>query len=358
MYGLAARIDPETYFALARATYAEMALAGITCVGEFHYLHHGPGGRPYDDPNEIGKALIEAAREAGIRITLLDACYLHGGIGEEPNHVQRRFSDGDGDAWARRVGELADAPGSRIGAAIHSVRAVDPDAAARVAAWADERPLHAHVSEQVAENDASRAAYARSPTSLLAAAGALAERFTAVHATHVDGDDIGVLGRARVTCCLCPTTERDLADGVGPARALVDAGAGLALGSDSHAIIDLLEEARAVELDERLQSGERGRHSAGELLTAATAGGHACLGWPEAGRLEPGALCDLVTVGLDAPRLAGTDFEQAIPSLVFAGSAADVRHVVVGGRLVVRGGAHVELDVAGELRGAIEAAWR
>src|SRR3954451_24735486 len=136
MYGLAARIDPELYFALARATFAEMALTGVTCVGEFHYLHHGPGGVPYGDPNEVGKALIEAARGAGIRITLLDACYLHGAIGEEPNHIQRQFSDGDAERWAARVSQLSDGPGALIGAAIHSVRAVDPDSAARVAAWA------------------------------------------------------------------------------------------------------------------------------------------------------------------------------------------------------------------------------
>jgi len=356
MYGLAAELDPDRYLALARATYAEMALAGITCVGEFHYLHHAPGGTRYADSNEMGRAMIEAAAEAGIRITLLDACYLHGGIGEEPNEVQRRFSDGAAEAWARRVDELADGPEVRIGAAIHSVRAVDPDSAAAVAEWAGGRPLHAHVSEQPAENEACRAEYGRTPTALLAGADAVDERFTAVHATHLDSGDAAILGGAAATCCLCPTTERDLGDGVGPARELAEAGARLALGSDSHAVIDPFEEARAVELDERLASGQRGRNSATDLLAAATAGGHAALGWTDAGRIERGAIADLVTVGLDSVRLAGADAASAIASLVFAGAAADVRGVIVGGREVVRDGIHVEVDAPLELDSAIAAA--
>jgi formiminoglutamate deiminase len=358
MYGLAARIDPELYFALARATFAEMALAGVTCVGEFHYLHHGPGGVPYEDPNEVGKALIEAARGAGIRITLLDACYLHGGIGEEPNHIQRRFSDGDAERWAARVSQLSDGPGTLIGAAIHSVRAVDPDSAARVAAWAGGRPLHAHVSEQPAENDACRAAYGRTPTEVLADAGATRPAFTAVHATHLTKEDVALLGVSPATCCFCPTSERDLADGIGPATELRRAGASLALGSDSQAVIDLFEEARAVELDERLATGERGRHTVHDLLQAATVNGHACLGWHDAGRIEEGAIADLVTIGLDSPRLAGAVAENAIQSLLFAATASDVRHVIAAGREIVRGGAHTELDVTAELAGAIAAAWR
>jgi formiminoglutamate deiminase len=355
MYEVAAALDPQTYYRLARATFAEMALAGITAVGEFHYLHHAPGGRSYDDPNEIGRALIAAAREAGIRITLLDACYLHGGIGAPLNEVQLRFADAGADAWAERVDALSDAEGVRIGAAIHSVRAVDPDAAASVAAWAAAggRPLHAHVSEQPAENEACRAAYGTSPTGVLARAGALGERFTAVHATHLDQADIVELGGARCCCCLCPTTERDLADGIGPAKALVDAGASLALGSDSHAVIDHFEEARAMELDERLASGERGRHDAESLLRAATVAGHAALGWPDAGAIRPGAYADLVTIRLDSVRLAGADPGTALEAAVFAASAADVERVVCGGRELVRAGVHTGLNVVAELRASI-----
>jgi formiminoglutamate deiminase len=355
MYALAERLDPESYLALARATFAEMALAGITAVGEFHYLHHGPGGEPYADPNEMGAALLEAARQAGIRITLIDACYLHGGIGSDLDATQRRFADADAGAWAERVAALEPGPGARAGAAIHSIRAVDPDSARAVTRFAAEYdlPLHAHVSEQQAENAACVKAYRRTPSEVLLEAGALGEAFTAVHATHLTDSDIELLGRAGCTCCLCPTTERDLADGIGPARALLDAGGKLALGSDSHAVIDHLEEARAVELDERLASGERGRHGAPALLEAATAAGYASIGWPEAGRIEPGALADLTTVGLTSVRTAGTTSESALDSVVFAATAADVTNVIVDGQPVVRGGAHVRLDVAAELGAAI-----
>src|SRR4051794_27691364 len=359
MYELAARLDPDLYLALARATYGEMALAGITCVGEFHYLHHGPDGTPYADPNAMGRALVQGARDAGIRITLLDACYLHGGIGEELTGAQRRFGDGDAERWAQRVANLSGGDGARIGAAIHSVRAVDPGSAATVAAWAGEReaPLHAHVSEQPAENEASRRAYGATPTAVLAEADALGERFTAVHGTHLSEPDIRLLGLAHTTCCLCPTTERDLADGIAGADRLRSAGIELALGSDSHAVIDLFEEARAVELDERLASGERGQTPASALLGAATENGHACLGWADAGRLTPGAIADLVTLAMDTPRLAGTGRREAADAVAFAASAADVRGVIVSGREVVRDGVHVALDVPGELAAAIQTVW-
>ncbi|MDX6582711.1 MAG: hypothetical protein QOI10_1895 [Solirubrobacterales bacterium] len=355
MYAVAARVDPENYLRLARAAFAEMALAGITAVGEFHYLHPGPGGEPYADRNEIGAALIEAAAQAGIRITLLDTCYLRGGIDQPLNEVQRRFADADAGAWEERVDALSDGDGVRIGAAIHSVRGVDPESAREVAAWAGatDRVLHAHVSEQPAENEACLQAYGASPTIVLERAGALSDRFTAVHATHLDESDIATLGGARCCCCLCPTTERDLADGIGPALALSEAGASLALGSDSHAMIDQFEEARALELDERLASGERGRHRAAALLRAATGNGHAALDWPEAGAIAAGRYADLVTVGLDGVRLAGTTAETALEGVVFAANAADVERVICSGRELVRDGVHTGLDVAAELRSSI-----
>jgi formiminoglutamate deiminase len=359
MYELASRLDPDLYLSLARATYGEMALAGITCVGEFHYLHHGPGGAPYADPNAMGEAVIQAAREAGIRITLIDACYLHGGIGKELTGAQQRFGDGDAERWAARVDQLEEGAGTRIGAAIHSVRAVDPDSASSVAAWARERkaPLHAHLSEQPAENQACLEVYRATPTTLLNEAGALGERFVAVHGTHLDDADFALLGGAGSTCCLCPTTERDLADGIGEAERMRRDGIAIALGSDSHAVIDLFEEARAVELDERLGTGERGRHPAGALLEAASDAGHRCLGWPDAGRIEPGAAADLVTVALESPRLAGTDAPSAVGSLVFTASAADVTGVIAGGREIVRERRHVDLDVPRELEVAIREVW-
>src|SRR5439155_335408 len=205
MYQVAGRLDPDSYLALARAVYAEMALAGITCVGEFHYVHHQPDGKPYADPNAMGRALIQAAAEAGLRITLLDTCYLTGGL--DQNGVlplagpQVRFSDGDGSRWADRA------------------EALGPDGRGLLAPHA-------------------------------------------------------------------------------PARPLAAAGCTLTLGSDSHAVIDILEEARGVEYAERLARRSRGHFTAETLLQAATTAGHTSLGWPDAGQITPGARADLVTVSL------------------------------------------------------------
>lgn len=358
MYGVAARLTPESYFALARAVYAEMALAGITSVGEFHYLHHAPGGVRYADPNAMGKALIAAAAEAGIRITLLDACYLAAGFGKGPERHQLRFSDGDADAWGERADALREDATTRIGAAVHSVRAVPADRLAPVARWAADRaaPLHVHLSEQTAENDACHAAHGRSPTRLLADHGVLGRRTTAVHATHLDPEDITLLGGTGTGVCLCPTTERDLADGIGPAALLQRAGSALTLGSDSHAVIDLLEEARAVEMHERLGTRARGHWTAAQLLRAATEQGQQALGWEAAGRIEAGALADLTTLTLESVRTAGTLPQFAAEAAVFAATAADVRHTVVGGRQVVRDGQHQGVpDVPGALAEAISA---
>ncbi|MBL1119898.1 formimidoylglutamate deiminase [Streptomyces sp. 110] len=343
MYGVADRLTPDSYFELARAVYAEMAMAGITCVGEFHYLHHAPGGARYGNPNAMGEALIAAAAEAGIRITLLDTCYLSSGFGAEPNEHQLRFSDGTAEAWAERVSGLKADGNTRIGAAIHSVRAVPVDQLATVSGWADEQtaPLHVHLSEQTAENDACVEAHGFTPTRLLADHGVLGPRTTAVHATHLTPGDIRLLGHAATGVCMCPTTERDLADGIGPAVELQSAGSPLSLGSDSHAVIDILEEARAMELDERLRTRARGHWTAAQLLRAATADGHAALGWgAEAGRIEVGALADLTTIALDSVRTAGPPPRLGAETAVFAATSADVRHTVVGGRHVVRDGAH------------------
>lgn len=355
MYDVAGRLDPDSYLALARAAYAEMALAGVTCVGEFHYLHHGPDGRPYDDPNAMGAALVEAAAQAGIRITLLDACYLTASVAGEPlAGVQRRFGDGDALRWAQRVDGFRPAGAHALrGAAIHSVRAVPAEQLATVAGWAYRQgaPLHVHLSEQPAENDACRAAHGRTPAGLLADRGVLGPDVTAVHATHPTSADLALLAEHRTGVCLCPTTERDLADGIGPARLMADAGIPLSLGSDSHAVVDLFEEARAVELDERLRTRRRGHFTAAALRDAATVSGHAALGWADAGRIAVGERADLVTVRLDSPRTAG------VPpvGVFFAATAADVDQVVVDGRQVVRDGRHLTVDVPAELRAAVAA---
>ena len=332
MYAVAQRLDPDSYLALARATYREMAAAGITCVGEFHYLHHQPDGTPYDDPNAMGQALIEAAGAAGIRLALLDTCYLSSGFGAPVEAAQLRYSDTDAERWAVRAAQLRGNDTTTIGAAIHSVRAVPAEQMPVVVEAAEGRPLHVHVSEQTQENDACMAAYGATPTQLLADHGVLGPMTTAVHATRVTTDDIHHLGSTRTHVCFCPTTERDLGDGVGPSRELHDAGSPLTLGSDSHALIDPFEEMRAVEMDERLAQQSRGHWSAVELLTSGTATGHASLGFPDAGEIRVGARADLVTLDTTTPRTAGTGADEQ--TAVFAATAADVIQVIADGRVI------------------------
>ena len=355
MYDLAGALDPDGYRRLARRTYAEMRAVGVSRVGEFHYLHHDPEGRPYQDPNAFGHALIAAAREAGIRITLLDTCYLAGGFGEPVQGVQRRFSDGTVQRWAERVELLhqqyADAPDVTVGAAIHSVRAVPAEAMPRVAAWATERnvPLHVHLSEQPRENADCVRAHGVTPTRLLYEQGVLGPGTTVVHGTHLTEDDVRLLSGAGATVVFCPTTEADLADGIGPGPALSEAGTELALGSDSHAVIDLLGEARALEWHERLRSGVRGRWTPSELLRIATENGHRALGHADAGMLVAGASADLVTLAIptepgedvrsvngpatapSVPAGPALDPDQLAGSAVFASGPADIRRVLVAG---------------------------
>lgn len=338
MYAVAGRLDPDTYYELARATYAEMVAAGYTAVGEFHYLHHQPDGTPYDDPNAMGNALLAAARDAGIRITLLDTLYLSSGFGAEPEGVQRRFSDGSAESWQERVSALAPLTGadSLIGVAAHSVRAVPAESLKAFAPYVEEgAPVHVHLSEQVAENAACVAAHGVTPTRLLADHGVLGPTTSAVHATHLTDEDIRLLGEARAYVAFCPTTERDLGDGIGPARQLQEAGATLTLGSDSHAVIDAFEEMRAVEMDERLAAQARGHWTAAELLLAGTADGHRSLGFADAGEIAVGHRADLVTVDLASPRTAGTGGDEH--TAVFAAGGADVTHVVVDGKVVFEG---------------------
>jgi formiminoglutamate deiminase len=338
MYSVAAKLNPDSYFTLARAVYGEMALAGITCVGEFHYLHHGPDGVPYDEPNAMGDALIAAAGEAGIRITLLDTLYLTSTVdGAGLEGVQRRFGDGDVDRWATRVAALKPPAHALIGAALHSVRAVP---ARDLAALAGRSPLHLHLSEQRAENERCLSVHGCTPTELLRRHGVLAPTTTAVHATHLSDQDIKLLGGSGTGACLCPTTERDLADGIAPAADLAAAGSPLSLGSDSQAVIDPFEELRGLEMDERLASEQRGHFTPTALLAAAT--NHAALGWADAGTIAVGKRADLVTVSLDSVRTAGTVPGEA----VFAATAADVTHVVADGRSIVTDGRHSTMDVA------------
>src|SRR4051812_42500959 len=355
MYAVAGRLDPDSYLALARATYAELALTGVTCIGEFSYLHHPPGGGRYADPNAMSEALVQAAADAGIRLTLLDTCYLSGGLDGAPlDEVQQRFSDGDAEAWAVRVAELPERPGLRIGAAVHSVRAVPAAQLPTVVQAAAGRPLHVHVSEQPNENWQCQAVYGTTPAGVLEKAGAPGPSTTAVHAVHLSGHDFERLGRSGTTVCACPSTEADLADGVGPFRTLRDAGSPLCLGSDQHAITDLIGEARLLETNQRLVSGERGSFHRANLVDALTVDGHRALGWPDAGAIAPGWRADLVAVRLDSPRTAGC----APGQVLMAASAADVHTVITDGRVVVTDGRHALGDVGRLLADAIEPLWR
>lgn len=337
MYALAGTLDPDNYYVLARAVFAEMLVAGYTSVGEFHYVHHRPDGTPYPK-HDMELAIVAAARETGIRLTLLDTCYLSGGIDAPLSAEQARFGDGDGASWLARweslQGAIGNDPAVRLGAAMHSVRAVPRADLEYVAAHLPaDVPLHIHLSEQPAENDQCVDAYGMTPTGVLDGSGLLraaSERpLTVVHATHLTPGDVDSLGAAGVVVAMCPSTEADLADGVGPARALADAGARIALGSDQNAVVDPLLEARGLEAGERLASGQRGRFSVAELTRALTASGYASLGW-DGGRLEDGALADLVTVGTDSARTLGSDPDQ----IAMTATAADVETVMVGGRTI------------------------
>ncbi|MHA7263248.1 formimidoylglutamate deiminase [Arthrobacter sp. TMN-37] len=377
MYAAARQLTPELYEELATAVFAEMVTAGWSSVAEFHYVHHRPDGTPYgtgngpgtgtgtgspavgaDGPHAMELALARAAVRAGIRLTLLDTCYLSGGFGLPPGPDQARFADSSAGDWLRRFASLREAVAERfpasavtVGAAVHSVRAVPPEALAEIAAaLPPEVPVHIHLSEQPAENEACLAATGLTPTGLLSSTGLLGCRLSAVHATHLTAADIDLLGGAGATVVMCPTTEADLADGIGPARALQRAGARIALGTDQHAVIDPWLEMRALEHGERLASGRRPEFTPAQLLAAGTRGGLVSQARPPAG-LAPGEVCDLVAVDPGSVRTLGSDPEQ----LVYSATAQDVTDVVIGGVPAARRGRHLRLgDPAALLTAVLE----
>lgn len=355
MYAAAKALTPELYEKLATAVYAEMVVCGYTAVGEFHYLHHQTDGSRYPR-HDMELALARAARNAGIRLVLLDACYLDGGFdpqvrsGRIPaNETQRRFSDGDATGWLSRfdslrraVAEEFDPAQVQVAAAVHSVRAVPPEQLRIIAAELDPAlALHIHLSEQPKENADCLAATGMTPTGLLAESGLLSPRLSAVHATHLSTEDIGLLGAAGVTAVFCPTTEADLADGIGPAHELLAAGAQLALGSDQHAVVDPWLEMRALEYGERLRTGVRGRFNPEQLLGFAHAGGLRSLGLTEQG--------DHVELAGDSLRTVGS----AAGQLPMSATAADVRSVQVAGRELAASGVHADLGEPAKLLAAV-----
>ncbi len=364
MYAAAERLSPDDLYAVSRFCFTEMAASGITSVGEFHYLHRDPQGRPYADPNELDLAVARAARDAGLRLVLLRVAYARAGFAVPDNPRQRRFIESSADEYLRNLDALAGAlsgdPLASVGAAPHSVRACPADWIEAIAREAFRRgwPLHLHVSEQPFEVAQCRAEHGLSPPLLLEKLGALTAATTAVHAVHLDSADIAALGRARATVCACPTTERNLGDGVVRADLLLAAGASLSLGTDSNVQISLLEDARELEYHLRLVELRRAVLDRGEGLGAplygiASEGGMRSLGLP-GGALRPGEPADFLVADLDDPSVAGASAEDFAALAVFSMERTAIRAVYVAGQ-------RLSLDIAAALpgfRAALRRLWQ
>jgi formimidoylglutamate deiminase len=346
MYTAANALEPEEIYAVSRLAFLEMALTGITAVGEFHYIHHSRDGSPYSDANLLEREVIRAARDVGIRIALLRVAYARAGYQTESNPQQVRFIEDSPDVYLKNLEQLLDVNDdmSWIGVAPHSVRAVPLDYLKPIVAFANERalPVHMHVAEQPAEVSACIAEYGRSPVALLETEGLLSKHFTAVHAIHVTPKAIAALARSGAFVCACPTTERNLGDGVVPADAYFDGGVRIALGSDSQIQIDLLEDARELEYHLRLQKMERNVLApmlAERLFDCATINGAASIGF-EGGRIKPGAPADFFTVDLNDLSIAGSSPDDLLTNIVFSLARTAVRDVVVAGKRIVEDGKH------------------
>ena len=356
MYQAANTLTAEDIYIASRMAFLEMALSGVTAVGEFHYLHHAPEGQHYGDPNLIAKQVIRAAKDVGLRITLLRVAYERAGHNQAPNPLQQRFIE-DSESYVNNLRrlkeELAGDVSVRVGAAPHSVRAVSLDYLKIVNEFANETnlPVHMHVAEQPAEVSACIEEYGRSPVALLETEGLLNNRFTAVHAIHVTPKAIAALAESGAMVCACPTTERNLGDGVVPADGYHQAGVPVCLGSDSHIQIDLLEDARELEYHLRLQRKERNvlapsnddnRSSlASGLFACATINGSKSIGL-DARHLEVGAPADFFTVDLNDPSIAGASERDLLSAIVFSLSRTAVKDVVIQGKQIVKDGHHAD----------------
>jgi formimidoylglutamate deiminase len=360
MYSAAVRLTPEDIYDASRMAFLEMALSGITAVGEFHYLHHAPDGSAYDDPNLLAKQVVRAANDVGLRIALLRVAYARAGFEAEPNPRQARFIEKDADLYLKNFARLRKDLGNEhgmawVGLAPHSVRGVPLGFLKEIVAFANDEklPVHMHVAEQAAEVSACIKEYGRSPIALLATEGLLSERFTAVHAIHVTLKGIRMLADARATVCACPTTERNLGDGIVPADGYIREGVRISLGTDSQTQIDLLEDARALEYHLRLQKMERavlaedtdgGKSAlAVRLFECATVNGANSINLPVA-VTEAEEPADFFTVDLNDPSLADASEEDFLTNVVFSLSKTAVRDVVVGGKRIVEDGRHAQQE--------------
>lgn len=359
MYSAAERLTPEDVYDASRMAFLEMALSGITSVGEFHYLHHAPGGQSYEDPNLLAKEVVRAAQEVGLRIALLRVAYARSGFETEPNPKQRRFIEDDPETYLKHLDrltvDLRSSANAWVGLAPHSVRAVPLDHLRTIITFGNRSnlPIHMHVAEQPAEISACIAEYGRSPVALLATEGLLSEHFTGVHAIHVSPKAVAMIAQARALVCACPTTERNLGDGVVPVDLYFQNDVRVALGTDSHVQIDLLEDARELEYNLRLQNMERAVLSpeqsdsrsalAGRLFDCATLRGAESIGSP-GGRLNDGRAADFFTVDLDDPSIAGATKDDLLATVVFSLSRTAVKDVFVGGKRIVEDGRHAQQE--------------
>jgi formimidoylglutamate deiminase len=330
MYAEAQRLNPELLYEGALTTYREMLATGYTSVGEFHYVHHQPGGQPYTDPNVMSEAVIHAGRDAGIRVVLLMTAYAQSGFNQPPEEGQLRFCDASVDAYLNRV-ETLRLTGVPIGVAPHSVRAVPEDWFRPIAVYSrtHKLPLHVHADEQRAEIEQCLAAQGCTPIELLERFGALGAKTTIVHATHANATEIALLAQHDCTVCVCPTTEGDLGDGIAPYAELLTAHIPLAIGSDSNTRLDPIEELRWAEYSARMRYQRRRVLIADELaspgpllLEYGTRRGAAALGL-ETGVIASGMLADFVAVDTNHPSLAGWNTEDFL-DVVFFGSSSDI----------------------------------
>lgn len=341
MYQLARTVAPDTMYAVARLAYLELALAGVTLVGEFHYLHHDHDGRPYANRTVMAEAVIEAAISVGLRICLIRTAYMRGGFQQELSPAQKRFTDPSTDSILQDVQTLhsryANNPLVNFALAAHSIRATPLPAVQELSRWADNQrlPFHMHLCEQRREVTECRTEYNTTPVQLLADHGLLNDRFVAVHATHLSKAEIEQLGQNRAFVCLCRTTERDLGDGLPATGDLANAGARLCVGVDSHSSENPFEEIRAVELDERSRLEARTVVGGADfLLETGTRQGYAACG------LEHAWLEDQITLDRHAIALAGLTDEYLLDGVIFNASPSAVREVLINGQTIIQNGRH------------------
>lgn len=336
------RLSGADMYDAARMAFMEMMLSGITCVGEFHTLHHQRDGTPWPEPNFLSHEILRAARDTGLRLALFKAACARAGFRQPPAPAQARGLTPAPDQYIRDLDALRDFvarnhPGevAWVGVAPHSLRTVPLDHLKVVAAYAHTQRLRLHVplSEQPADNETCVAEYGRTPVALLAEHGLIDKRFTAIHALHITDDEARLLGAARATVCVCPTAERSRGDGAAPVDKLQAAGAALALGTDTQAQINLLEDVR------RLPRGGSGLEAAVALFQTATAAGARSLGAPS-GALEVGRPADFFTVNLYDPSIAGAEPDTLLGNIVFSLERRAIRDVWVGARQCVANGRH------------------